>query len=518
MKLFNRKPKTDPALARYPAALAALLELGGTDEEIDYASLAEQLREYTPDLIRLVLDEDFADREEDDPAAWAPFHALEVLAILGPAEAAEPLLACLEWETDWGGSELVRAYAGIGPVAAPLLLAYLEDGTHDPLQRALAADALRAIVEAHPATREQIVDALTRFLDRPEAGASADEELTTAFVISDLTDLKATEAYDAIARAFAEDRVDTQILDLKFVEQEWGMRPRPDGDGMFPRRTEPGVRLVLKCKACERERAHVFPKVYCDIPTLRNENKLAKYDPLIIPQRVICPKCGAVDQYELSPMAQMAIMAGVLSSANPELELLRPDQQIQFITFTTRWGEMHPVEADERYQQELARQPDNADLQVGYANLKRFLGYADEARERYHLALTLDSNKAEAWINLAQMASAERDLENAIRYWEMTLHSARRGGAPSGQGDDYYMTAEGALLMLRNGIFPEDLREDLGAKFIADTPAPAAGQRPVTAKRQEEGRPAPEHREKIGRNDPCPCGSGKKYKHCHGRK
>ena len=22
---------------------------------------------------------------------------------------------------------------------------------------------------------------------------------------------------------------------------------------------------------------------------------------------------------------------------------------------------------------------------------------------------------------------------------------------------------------------------------------------------------------KVGRNEPCPCGSGKKYKHCHGR-
>jgi preprotein translocase subunit SecA len=22
---------------------------------------------------------------------------------------------------------------------------------------------------------------------------------------------------------------------------------------------------------------------------------------------------------------------------------------------------------------------------------------------------------------------------------------------------------------------------------------------------------------KVRRNDPCPCGSGKKYKHCHGR-
>ena len=23
--------------------------------------------------------------------------------------------------------------------------------------------------------------------------------------------------------------------------------------------------------------------------------------------------------------------------------------------------------------------------------------------------------------------------------------------------------------------------------------------------------------EKVGRNEPCPCGSGKKYKHCHGK-
>ena len=27
-----------------------------------------------------------------------------------------------------------------------------------------------------------------------------------------------------------------------------------------------------------------------------------------------------------------------------------------------------------------------------------------------------------------------------------------------------------------------------------------------------------EEHHKIGRNEPCPCGSGKKYKHCHGSK
>jgi preprotein translocase subunit SecA len=34
----------------------------------------------------------------------------------------------------------------------------------------------------------------------------------------------------------------------------------------------------------------------------------------------------------------------------------------------------------------------------------------------------------------------------------------------------------------------------------------------------ERSRPQPVRVEKkVGRNDPCPCGSGKKYKHCHGR-
>jgi preprotein translocase subunit SecA len=37
------------------------------------------------------------------------------------------------------------------------------------------------------------------------------------------------------------------------------------------------------------------------------------------------------------------------------------------------------------------------------------------------------------------------------------------------------------------------------------------GDQPVTPQ-------APAHRteDKVGRNDPCPCGSGKKYKKCHG--
>jgi preprotein translocase subunit SecA len=55
----------------------------------------------------------------------------------------------------------------------------------------------------------------------------------------------------------------------------------------------------------------------------------------------------------------------------------------------------------------------------------------------------------------------------------------------------------------------ERRREPQRLSFISDQPQandPSGKTDPIKAE------------EKIGRNDPCPCGSGKKYKHCHGRK
>jgi preprotein translocase subunit SecA len=54
---------------------------------------------------------------------------------------------------------------------------------------------------------------------------------------------------------------------------------------------------------------------------------------------------------------------------------------------------------------------------------------------------------------------------------------------------------------------------------------PAVAQQPVrtrvtaeaTTNREPESGAKPAARRKVGVNDPCPCGSGEKYKHCHGR-
>ena len=43
---------------------------------------------------------------------------------------------------------------------------------------------------------------------------------------------------------------------------------------------------------------------------------------------------------------------------------------------------------------------------------------------------------------------------------------------------------------------------------VAETAAPGGG---------EQHQPYVRGQRKVGRNEPCPCGSGKKYKHCCGR-
>jgi len=53
-----------------------------------------------------------------------------------------------------------------------------------------------------------------------------------------------------------------------------------------------------------------------------------------------------------------------------------------------------------------------------------------------------------------------------------------------------------------------------------EEPALAEGNGDVAlaeAATKKKAQPVVRHTQKVGRNDPCPCGSGKKYKHCHGK-
>jgi preprotein translocase subunit SecA len=62
-------------------------------------------------------------------------------------------------------------------------------------------------------------------------------------------------------------------------------------------------------------------------------------------------------------------------------------------------------------------------------------------------------------------------------------------------------------------------RESVAPEVELQQPRPqrmvlSHGDEPIAAR---SSGPAKREGEKVGRNDPCPCGSGKKYKRCHGK-
>jgi preprotein translocase subunit SecA len=76
----------------------------------------------------------------------------------------------------------------------------------------------------------------------------------------------------------------------------------------------------------------------------------------------------------------------------------------------------------------------------------------------------------------------------------------------------------------RERTVAEDAREVHADIDIFSAPArpqevalPEQTARPLITNRPSQSRPQPVHAgQRVGRNDPCPCGSGKKYKKCHG--
>ena len=71
--------------------------------------------------------------------------------------------------------------------------------------------------------------------------------------------------------------------------------------------------------------------------------------------------------------------------------------------------------------------------------------------------------------------------------------------------------------MLRIQLLTREEIEVMRQKQIAELEQQLQAHR-MAQERKERGTNRPQKRKqpKIGRNDPCPCGSGKKYKHCHG--
>ena len=463
-------------------------------------------------LIEMATDAELLDSESEGPEVWAPIHAIKLLGELGDPEAIEPLLPLFDRTDDDALAEtLPEAFGGIGASAISPMRTLLFDRTRDTWTRVYAAEALGKIGRLNPETRRKVVETLVTRLNPSESRAPEDE-IIVGFVISELGDLKAVAAAPAIRRAFAEDRVDTSIIDLDFALEKLGLQPRRP-----PRRLRErtGMRLRLRCTACHYERDHDVGTIYVDLPTMERHEKGEKtqYSEYVITRPITCPKCGAVDQYELSSMAYIDLMAELLKKrvareqGRPEGE--NEEGNLRFIRFGLTDGtEMHPYAAREMYRQKVEAEPRNSNLRVRYGNVLRFLGRRDEAIEQFQTALRLDASNLEAYMNLARYAGETGDIAEARQMYEGLLNHLPESGLSRELRETYVENVEEELAELERPGGRASLLERLTAAPFHARGSGDQGRDAIVPARAAR---------KIGRNDPCPCGSGKKYKKCHGR-
>jgi preprotein translocase subunit SecA len=144
----------------------------------------------------------------------------------------------------------------------------------------------------------------------------------------------------------------------------------------------------------------------------------------------------------------------------------------------------------------------------GYAQRDPLNEYKAEA---FSLFEAMSQNLREAvTAQLMRVEIMPQPVESTMTLPAMEAHKID----PTTGEDEMALAMAGAETLARHGIgqaVGQTIGQAIGAAPAAAAGAPVAGAMP--ARNPQD----PQSWGKVGRNEPCPCGSGKKFKHCHGR-
>jgi preprotein translocase subunit SecA len=110
-----------------------------------------------------------------------------------------------------------------------------------------------------------------------------------------------------------------------------------------------------------------------------------------------------------------------------------------------------------------------------------------------HLTAMDDERRQAGWDSLRQMKSTDSYKRSGYEKFQTLLDTIRH---------DVAHTIFHVKIEKRDNKMPESPMAKAGVGSHGDT-------KPKTAASAAGGK-------KVGRNEPCPCGSGRKYKNCHG--
>lgn len=280
----------------------------------------------------------------------------------------------------------------------------------------------------------------------------------------------------------------------------------------------------------------------------------------VIGDIIQCKGCGSIETYEMTAHSQFGITAELLRVAALRKAQKEEDDRLDSPIKVYRRFDMTVLgrevknmgEAYHLLNSKIEKRPQDADLQRRMGNLLKNGEKPDLAFPYYLEAIRLNQNDAESYYNIVDILIKQGKYTEAVPYLERfvplcresTMDERMRRDMFSALLDQTYIVQKetGHKVELFPLAKPEDIartKESITPGVRSFEPADAEdfewvyhmfryGRVPkkqskaeVTFEATHVGEKTLQHPvvkgKKVGRNDPCPCGSGKKYKMCCGR-
>lgn len=243
------------------------------------------------------------------------------------------------------------------------------------------------------------------------------------------------------------------------------------------------VTLALKCERCGDVNRYEVKDIV--VGTSKST------PPFFIGDEFPCASCGEWPDFELTTEAVLGLMATMMMMTAKERADHEPKGPLRIVDVSYRWEQRPAPEVMAELKAAVASDPDSINDHLRLGRMQYVFGRPNRAAEFYGRVLEMEPDCMEAGLGLAHVLADTGKQEDA--YDRLCTMLERKGKWRFFRVDE---------------LPPAGLAADFVELYNERQTALAIHDRPLLHASFLGGN------RKVGRNDPCPCGSGKKYKKC----
>ena len=243
------------------------------------------------------------------------------------------------------------------------------------------------------------------------------------------------------------------------------------------------VTLALKCERCGDVNRYEVRDIVV--------GRTASTPPFFIGDEFPCASCGEWPDFELTTEAVMGLTATMMMLSAGEAAGHEGNGPLRLVDVNYRWEQRPAPEVMAELKTAVAENPNSIDDHLRLGRVQYLFNRRRRAAECYSRVLELEPDSMEAGLGMAHVMADTGTLQDGYdRLCTMLENKAKWRFfrvdelSPAALGHEFAQLYN----QLQTGLGLHD-RPLLHTSFLGNN-------------------------RKVGRNDPCPCGSGKKYKKC----